>query len=174
MESKCRSLLGMSDGEVFKVFPDAMESVKREVRDFRIIVAVGTGRRFKTSSPVECVRPSGDEFARRRESRIHLLISFVSLDDVELMKSFLFKKSQIERHSNGFSQQKALVQEQPVRSLFVLARRKMKKPFTVSVRRWILENLSNLRAREWRVSTLAPKQFYIETRLLCFSRAGQE
>ena len=80
------------------------------------------------------MHPSCDELARRGESDIHLLISLVSLDDVELMRPFLLKKPQIELHSIGFSQQNALVQEEPVESLFVPARRKLKSPSTVSVR----------------------------------------
>ena len=63
-ESKCWSLPGMRDGEVFKVFLDAIESVKREMKDVKIIAAVGSGRRFKTYCPVECVRPSDDGLAR--------------------------------------------------------------------------------------------------------------
>ena len=40
----------MRDGEVFTVFLDAMESVKREVKDVKIIIAGGSGRRFKAMS----------------------------------------------------------------------------------------------------------------------------
>lgn len=61
-------LLGVRDGAVFKVSLHAMESVKREVKDVKIIAACGSGRRFKISCPVECVRPSDDELARRCSS----------------------------------------------------------------------------------------------------------
>ena len=45
-------------------FFDAMESVKREVKDVKIIAAGGSGIRFETSCPIEYVRPSDDELAR--------------------------------------------------------------------------------------------------------------
>jgi hypothetical protein len=37
-------LLGVRDGAVFKVSLDAMESVKREVKDVKIFAASGSGR----------------------------------------------------------------------------------------------------------------------------------
>ena len=74
-ESKCWSLLGMRDGEVFL---DAMESVKHEVKDVKIIVAGGSGRQFKPSCPVDYVYPSDDELTRLYSScDVFVLLSFL-------------------------------------------------------------------------------------------------
>ena len=37
--SRCWSLLGMGDGGIFKAFHDVTESVKRAMKDIKIIVA---------------------------------------------------------------------------------------------------------------------------------------
>jgi len=42
----------------------------------KTIVAGGSGRRFKTSCPVECVRPSDDELARLCSSCDVLVLPF--------------------------------------------------------------------------------------------------
>ena len=61
-----------------QVFFDAMESVKRDVKDVKIIAAGGSGRRFKTSCPIEYVRPSDDELARLYSScDVYVLPSFL-------------------------------------------------------------------------------------------------
>ena len=63
-ESKCWSLLGMRDWMDLQVFLATVESVKPEVKEVKIIAAVCSGRRYKTSCLVECVRPSNDELTR--------------------------------------------------------------------------------------------------------------
>jgi NDP-sugar pyrophosphorylase family protein len=51
--------------------------VTREVKEVKIIAACGSGRRFKISCPVECVRPSDDELARMCSScNVFVLPSF--------------------------------------------------------------------------------------------------
>ena len=47
--------------EVFEVFLDAMEPVKREAKDVKIVAASGSGGGCKTFRPVEYVRPFDDK-----------------------------------------------------------------------------------------------------------------
>jgi hypothetical protein len=63
-EKEILDAISLLISEGFKVILDMMESVKRDVKDVRIIAVSGSGRRFKTSCPVECVRPSDDELVR--------------------------------------------------------------------------------------------------------------
>ena len=75
-ESKCWSLFGLRDGEVFL---DAMESVKREVKYFKIVAVGGSGRRLKAFRPVEYARQFDDELARLDSScDVFVLPSFLN------------------------------------------------------------------------------------------------
>ena len=64
MPHKGKQVLVLARDERWKglrIFLDAMESVKLEVKDVRITAAGGSGRRLNTSCPVDYVLPSPDE-----------------------------------------------------------------------------------------------------------------
>jgi glycosyltransferase involved in cell wall biosynthesis len=76
-----KRVLVLSRGERWrglKVFLDAMESVRKEVKDVKIIAAGHSGNPLRTSCPVEYVRPSDDELAELyASSDVFVLPSFL-------------------------------------------------------------------------------------------------
>jgi glycosyltransferase involved in cell wall biosynthesis len=76
-----KRVLVLSRREIWRglqVFLDAMESVRKEVKDVKIIAAGHSGKPLRTSCPVEYVRPSDDELANLyASSDVFVLPSFL-------------------------------------------------------------------------------------------------
>lgn len=72
-------VLSRSEGwRGLQIFLDAMESVRKEVKDVKIVAAGHSGSSLRTSCPVEYVRPSDDELANLyASSDVFVLPSFL-------------------------------------------------------------------------------------------------